>query len=50
MLKFFDSDPVTGFGNLLTLDQGSGMENSDKESRINIPDPHLKFNEMRKKI
>jgi hypothetical protein len=49
MLKFFDSDPVPGIGILLTLDQGSGMENSDTESRINIPDPHLKFNVNEKK-
>jgi hypothetical protein len=49
MLKFFDSDPVTGFGNLFTLDQGSGMENSDTEFRINIPDLHRKFNVNEKK-
>jgi|LakMenEpi03Aug12_release.lakeMendotaPanAssembly.Ray.scaffolds.fasta_scaffold3776388_1 hypothetical protein len=35
ILKFFDAD----LGSFWTLDQGSGMENSDPGSGVNIPDP-----------
>jgi hypothetical protein len=36
ILKFFDADPDPGIGDL--FDPGSGMENSDPGSGINIPD------------